>query len=83
MSYFVYIIKSLKDNKFYIGQTNNLTNRLLRHNNGEVVATRNRKPFILVYKENYENRVEAMKREKYLKSLKGNLERKLNIKFKQ
>jgi putative endonuclease len=81
MLFFVYILKSTKDNKFYIGQTNNLENRLLRHNSGKVTATRNRRPFILVYKEEYASRAEAMQREKYLKSLKGDLKRKLNIHF--
>ena len=37
MQFFVYILKSVKDDKFYIGQTNNLTDRFLRKiNNGEV-----------------------------------------------
>ncbi len=81
MLFFVYILKSTKDNKFYIGQTNNLEKRLLRHNSGKVTATKNRRPFILVYKEEYKSRAEAMQREKYLKSLKGGLERKLNIHF--
>ncbi|MFA6160407.1 MAG: GIY-YIG nuclease family protein [Parcubacteria group bacterium] len=81
MLFFVYILKSTKDNKFYIGQTNNLEKRLLRHNSGKVTATRNRRPFVLAYKETYASRAEAMQREKYLKSLKGDLERKLNVHF--
>lgn len=71
MSFFIYILKSVKDDKFYIGQTNNLIDRLSRHNAGKVTATRNRRPLILIYKEKYESRAEAMKREKYLKSLKS------------
>ena len=71
MQFFVYILKSLGDGKHYIGQTNNLTGRLLKHDNGEVIATRNRRPLILTYKEKYKSRTEAMKREKYLKSLKN------------
>jgi len=81
MEYFVYILKSIKDGKLYIGQTNNITSRLSRHNNGAVTATRNRRPLILVYSEKYASRKESMTREKYLKSLKGDIERKLGIKF--
>ena len=81
MLFFVYILKSNKDNKLYIGQTNNFEKRILRHNSGKVTATRNRRPFILVYKEEYRSRAEAIQREKYLKSLKGDLERKLNVHF--
>ncbi|MFZ2188769.1 MAG: GIY-YIG nuclease family protein [Candidatus Moraniibacteriota bacterium] len=81
MFFFVYILRSIKDNKLYIGQTNNLEDRLLRHNAGKVTTTKNRRPFAMVHKEEYLSRAEAMQREKYLKSLKGDLERKLNIKF--
>lgn len=83
MQFFVYILKSVKDDKFYIGQTNNLTDRFLRHNNGCVTATKNRRPLVLAYSENYNTRAEAMRREKYLKSLKGDIEKKLNIKFNE
>ena len=68
MQFFVYILKSVKDDKFYIGQTNNLTDRFLRHNNGCVTATKNRRPLVLAYSENYNTRAEAMRREKYLKT---------------
>jgi len=81
MQFFVYILRSIKDGRLYIGQTNNIEARLLRHNGGKVSATKNRRPLILIYKENYASRAEAIQREKYLKSLKGDLERKLNITF--
>ena len=83
MPFFVYILQSLKDNRFYIGQTNDLNDRIKRHNAGQVSATRNRKPLKIVYTETFATRSEAMQREKYLKSLKGGLERKLKIKFKE
>jgi putative endonuclease len=70
--FFVYVLKSVKDNRFYIGQTNNLLSRLRRHNEGRVQSTKNRVPLILVYSENYETRSEAMAREKHLKKLNGN-----------
>ena len=71
MNFFVYILKSLKDNRLYIGQTNNLEDRIKRHNKGEVAATKNRRPLELIYSEIYNSRSEAMKRERYLKSLKS------------
>jgi len=43
---FVYLLKSLKDNKKYIGSTNNLKRRIEEHNLGKVLSTRYRKPFI-------------------------------------
>ena len=69
--FYVYILLSLQDNKFYIGQTSNLEDRIERHNKGREKATKNRKPFKLVYFEKYDTRAGALKREKHLKSLKS------------
>jgi len=68
--YYVYIIKSRKDKKFYTGITNNLERRLKEHNQGKksTRSTKNRGPFDLVYFEEVDNRLLARKREKYLKS---------------
>jgi len=74
MNFYVYILKSQKDHKYYIGQTNNLSARIERHNNGQVISTKNRKPLILIYFEEYKTRAESMRREHYLKILKGNIE---------
>ena len=69
--YFVYILKSLKDSKYYIGQTENLDERIKKHNTGQVKSTKIRTPFILVKSETFNTRGEARKRENYLKKLKG------------
>jgi putative endonuclease len=71
MSFFVYILKSLGDNKLYIGQTSNIQDRINRHNTGQVAATRNRRPLKIIHIEIFKTRSEAMRREKYLKSLKS------------
>jgi putative endonuclease len=68
---YIYVLKSKKDLKRYIGLTNNLERRLLLHNSGKVKATKNRRPFELIYFEKFENRTKAAKREKFLKSGKG------------
>ncbi len=69
--YFVYILKSLKDSGYYIGQTENLDDRIKKHNNGLVKSTKSRVPFVLIKKESFNTRGEARKRENYLKKLKG------------
>ena len=69
--YYTYILKSEKDGKSYIGQTNNVVQRLAYHNRGKVTATRRRIPLRLSHVEVFKTRKEAMEREKYLKSLKG------------
>jgi len=68
---FVYVLLSLKDQKRYIGLTNNLERRFNEHNSGQVKATKYRKPFKLIYSESFDNRSEAALREKFFKTGKG------------
>ena len=69
MSFFVHVLMSLKTRRFYVGQTNDLADRL--HNEGRVRSTEANAPWSMVYFEKYETRAEAMKRERELKSFKG------------
>ncbi|KXK41860.1 MAG: protein containing GIY-YIG catalytic domain-containing protein, partial [Chlorobi bacterium OLB5] len=57
--YFAYILKSLKDNKYYYGSTGDIKNRLKQHNYGKVKSTKHRMPFILHYSEQFENKSDA------------------------
>lgn len=57
--YYVYLLKSLKDNKYYIGQSNNPNKRLVIHNSGQVQSTKSRTPFILVGYRSYNSRNDA------------------------
>ena len=65
--YYVYLIQSKKDGKYYIGQTSNLQKRLGKHNKCDVKSTKHRVPFKLVGYEEYEKRNEARWREYSLK----------------
>ena len=65
--YYVYMLKSLKDGNLYTGSTNDLERRLAQHNNGEVVSTKSRVPFELVYYEAYRSEHDARMRESNLK----------------
>ncbi len=71
MFYNVYILFSLKDKKLYVGCTNDLKDRLHRHNSGFVQATKNRRPLTLIHTEQFNEKTEAYKRERFLKSLWG------------
>ena len=67
MGFFVYIIKSLADQSYYKGFTENPIIRLERHNNGESRYTKNKLPWDLVYLECFEQKKDALIREKRLK----------------
>ena len=69
--YFVYVLLSLKDQKFYIGFTSNLENRLKDHHAGRNTSTKSRRPFQLVYYEAHLSKEDAQRRERYFKSTKG------------
>jgi putative endonuclease len=69
--YYVYVLLSEKDHKFYIGITSDIKKRLEEHNSGKVSTTRNRRPLKLIYWEGCLNQQDAAKREKYLKTTWG------------
>ena len=70
--FIVYVLKSLKNKKRYVGYTGrNLDLRLKEHNNGYSKFTKHNGPFEIYYKEFYDNKSEAIKRERFLKSGQG------------
>ena len=71
MQYYLYILKSLKDNNLYIGISQNVEERLKQHNSGKTFSTKGRRPFILIYTETHKTRDEARQRQKFLKSYTG------------
>jgi len=73
---FVYVLKSVKvDNWHYIGSCHELEARLKQHKKGSVRSTKSRRPFILIYQESHATISDARKREYFLKSPKGYLEK--------
>jgi len=74
--YYVYILKSLVNNRLYTGATNNLKRRIEEHNSGNSKYTKSTKPFVLLHKEIYKTRKEAYQRERFLKTGKGREELK-------
>jgi putative endonuclease len=69
--HYVYVMRSERDGKFYVGYTSDLRKRVKPHNEGRVLSTRTRRPFELVYYEACLARGDALKREKYLKTAYG------------
>ena len=71
MSYHVYIIQSLRDQKYYIGSCSDVEARVRFHNSGLQRSTKNRIPFVLVHTETYADKHSAVMREKQIKNYKG------------
>ncbi len=70
--YSVYVLKSLKSSKRYVGVTSQEVNQKVKeHNQGATLWTRSNKPFELVYSEHFENKSDALKREKFFKTGDG------------
>ncbi len=65
--FYVYLIKSEKNNRIYTGFTSDLKQRFSDHNNGKSPYTRNNRPYRLVYYEAFASKSDAQKREKSLK----------------
>lgn len=72
--YYTYILHSSKDKRLYIGSTPDLKLRFLKHNSGLVKSTKSRRPLNLIYYEAYILKIDATRREKYLKSGGGRKE---------
>lgn len=68
MFYYTYVLISRKDGKLYVGWTDNIEQRLGKHNAGKVESTKNRVPLELIYFEVCTNKDKAIKREKYFKT---------------
>jgi putative endonuclease len=71
MTYHFYILYSKSLNKYYVGHTNNLTRRLSEHNSGQTKSTRSGKPWILVYTDEFNSKLEANKEEIKIKKMKS------------
>jgi len=69
--FWIYVLKSEKYDKSYVGSTNDLTRRLSQHNAGLGNFTKNYRPWNMIYTEEFETHTEALQREKFLKSKSG------------
>ena len=71
MRYYVYVLKSQITKIYYIGSTSNLEERLELHNSNKAKWTKRYQPWVLRHSEEFLTRIEAVKRERFLKSLKN------------
>ena len=67
----IYILHSLRYNRYYIGHTKNIKSRLAEHNRGKVSSTKAYAPWEVIYTENFETKSDAFQREMQIKSYKS------------
>jgi putative endonuclease len=67
----VYVLRSIKTGRFYIGLTSDLERRLREHNEGLSRSTKHGRPWELVHREDFPTLAEAVRRERYLKTGRG------------
>ena len=70
-SWYVYVLRSLRDGETYTGSTNDLRKRFKQHNDGLSRSTKGRVPLELIYYEMSMNEHDARSRELFLKSGMG------------
>ena len=70
MKFHTYILRSEKDNSYYIGSTGSIEQRIKAHNSGNVISTKHKRPWVLIHKEEYLTLKEAVQRERQIKSWK-------------
>lgn len=80
--FYVYFLKSEKDNQLYIGRTNNLQRRFSEHQYRLVSATKSRRPLILLGHYICKNEAESVQLEKEWKKgyKREELKRRFNLK---
>lgn len=69
--YYVYILKSLKNNEKYIGYSTNLKERLKQHNRKQSNYTSYHGPYKIIWYSAFIDKEKAQNFEKYLKSSSG------------
>ena len=62
-----YLLKSSRDQSFYVGISKDVEKRLHEHNSGKLKTTARKRPWFLVFSRNHVNYLEARKHEKWLK----------------
>jgi len=73
MFYFTYMLKSITPgiNKTYVGYTNNLKNRLYKHNSNKGAKSTKGYKWLLIYNKKFKSKSEAMSFEYKLKKDKN------------
>ena len=76
MKFYAYVLRSLRNGRLYVGQTQDLQRRIFEHNSKRVQATRYQGPYEVIYVEIFPSRTDSMRRESFFKTGQGRAELK-------
>lgn len=79
--YYVYLLRSKRDDKIYTGFSTDLKRRIREHFDKEVHTTQRMGEIELIYYEAFLDEKDAREREKYLKTTKGKRAVKLMLRY--
>lgn len=71
MFFYVYVLESDVKGDWYVGFTTDLRRRAEEHNKGQNRSTKSRSSWQVIYYEAHANKLDALRREKYLKTTPG------------
>ena len=71
--FYLYILRSEKTGRYYVGSTGDLEDRIRCHNSGYSKATKGGVPWLLVYSEEFASKSDAYRRELEIKSWKSRI----------
>jgi len=77
--FIVYVLQNDKHLRLYVGFTENIEQRIVTHNSGNVISTKAFRPWKLIFHECYTNKADALRREQYFKTTSGKRALKLML----
>ena len=69
--FYVYVLRSEKTGRRYVGSTQDVQARLQQHNSGQSLATKHGVPWRLTHQEEFVTRAKAVRRERFYKTGRG------------
>jgi putative endonuclease len=66
--FYVYVLQSMNHDRLYVGMSEDIEQRLKEHNAGKTKSIKAYIPYTLIHSECYQNKTDALKRERQIKN---------------
>lgn len=71
MKFYSYVIYSKESGNFYYGYFDDLDKVMEMHNSDQILPTKGKGPWVLLFSESYDNRMRAIRQSSFYRSVKG------------